>query len=74
MSVYREYTFWSPVLGERACRLSVPDEHGSEYFAIVPRPSSGRGWREAREGALQAIEAAILRGDLPGEVRVSDGD
>jgi hypothetical protein len=74
MSVYREYTFWSPVLGKRATRLSVPDERGSEYFVIVPRPSSGRGWREAREVALQAIEAAILRGDLPGEVRVSDGD
>jgi hypothetical protein len=74
VSAYREYTFWSPVLGERATRLSVPDDRGSEFFVIVLRPSKGRGWREAREGALQAIEAAILRGDLPGEVRVSDGD
>ena len=70
MSVYREYTFWSPVLGDAAARLSMPDDHGLEYFAIVRRPSNGREWREARADALQAIEAAILRGDQPGEVKV----
>ncbi len=68
--VYREYTYWSPLLGSYATRLSVPDDQGSEFFAIVERPISGHDWRMARAEALQTIEAAILRGDAPGEVEI----
>ena len=71
MTVFREYKFWSPMLGENSVRLSVPDDHGREVFMILPMPTSGKAWRDEREEALQAIEAAIMRGDEPGEVRIS---
>lgn len=73
MIVYREYTFWSPLLGARATRLSVPDERGAEYFAILARQVNGRTWRETRDDALRAIELSIMRGDEPGEVGVDVG-
>jgi len=58
------------MMGERAVRLSVADDHGREFFMLVPRPTGGRAWRDERDEMLQAIEAAIERGDEPGEVKV----
>lgn len=58
---------------ERDCdvaRLSLADDQGQEYYAIVP-VMSGKKWRERRETALDAIDEAIVRGEAPGEVRVS---
>ena len=78
---YREHRYWSPLMGENAVRLSMPGGaeaarvHGPqaatmEYYAIVRAPEHGRLYREAREAALDAIWAAIMRGDPPGEVAV----
>lgn len=77
---YREFRYWSPLLGGEAVRLSVTGGEeaaifhgagaaGAEYFAII-EASSGRSMREARERAFEAIDRAIRRGDAPGEVRV----
>ncbi len=67
MSVYSEYRHWSPTLGCDAVRLSMVDERGGEFYRIIP-VVSGRGWRAARDEALEVIEDAIIRGAEPGEV------
>ncbi len=63
---YAERQFWSPFLNTRAARLSMCDDHGGEFWSIIPIPI--RGWREARNVALDGIEAAIRDGKQPGEV------
>jgi hypothetical protein len=68
----REYRFWSPVLGDHACRLSMPDERGGEYWMVVARPSHGREWRDARRAAVEALEAAADEGLEPGEIVIGD--
>lgn len=67
MIYYRVFRFYSPELDSEAARISMVDERNREYYRIVPA-IGGREWREAREAALDRIEAAILRGDEPGEV------
>ena len=69
MSAYRELHFWSVVLDSDAVRLSMADSHGREYFTIVPRETAMK-YRELKERALAAIDAAISKGDEPGEVRI----
>lgn len=69
MNGYREFRFFSPDLDSEAVRLSMANEAGQEYYAIVPS-SSGRSWRQCRDEALDAIEMAIAAGDPPGEVVV----
>lgn len=66
---YREFFFYSPFLDSEACRLSVYDARGSEFFMIVP-VEDGKAWRPARKQALEDIETAIEAGLQPGEVRV----
>lgn len=67
MRAYREQHFWSIALDSEAARLSMADSQGREYFTIVSR---GTDYREVKERALDAIEAAISKGDEPGEVRI----
>lgn len=69
---YREFRFWSPFLGCPAARLSMADSHGREYFAIVPRETAVK-YRDIKERALDAIEAAIEAELKPGEVKVPWG-
>jgi hypothetical protein len=82
MAGYHEFRFWSPMLGCEAVRLSVTGGaaaaqfHGrgvvtQEYFAIIPADELGRKYRDRRNAALAAIDAAIAEGREPGEV-VSD--
>lgn len=63
-----EFTQWSPTLGVEATRLSLTDDLGQEYFAILPR-EEGRAWRLKRAEALEKIGLAIDMGLKPGEVR-----
>lgn len=67
MSVFREHRFWSPIFGCDAVRLSMVDSRGSEFFKVVAAPE-GKAYRQMREDVLDEIEAAVLRGDEPGEV------
>jgi hypothetical protein len=69
MSGYRAFRFFSPQLDAEAVRLSMADEAGQEYYIIVAADEAGRRWRERREEALAAIDAAIARKDEAGEVR-----
>lgn len=64
----REYRFWSPLLGEEALRLSVYNQHGHEYFAIVPA-EDGKKLRELRQTWGERFYDAITSGQDPGEVR-----
>lgn len=64
---YRVHRFWSPLLGCEAARVSVADEHGGEFWAIVP--AGGKGWRERRDIAVERLSAAIEAGRAPGEVQ-----
>ena len=43
------------------------NSQGDEYFSIIPR-AEGKAHREARYTTLETLEAAIARGDQPGEV------
>ena len=69
MARWHEFSFYSPLLDADACRLSMFDQHGGEFFMIVPL-EDGRPWRSKRDKALDAIEWAISHGLQPGEVRV----
>ncbi|GAC1664512.1 MAG: hypothetical protein PVS3B2_00240 [Candidatus Dormibacteraceae bacterium] len=70
-SVYHvsEHRFWSPVLGEDAVRLSMFDDHGGEFYMVVPE-RGGREYRQTRLDAVEAIDQAIREGLQPGEVKV----
>lgn len=66
---YREFRFWSPLMGQEAARISMVDDRCGEFFMIIPA-SGGREYREARNAAIDAISTAIDIGLSPGEVRV----
>ncbi len=66
---FHEFSFWSPVLGSQALRISMADDHGAEHFVIVP-VEPGRKLREARIQALGALSTNITAGRPPGEVKV----
>jgi hypothetical protein len=68
MTGYLSFRFYSPEMDTAAVRLSMADSRGREYYAILPG-GSGKGWRERRDTALDAIEAAIEAGEEPGEVQ-----
>lgn len=70
MSGYREFRFYSSTLDADAVRLSLADDQGREYYAIVPVSAPGKSWREQREATLNAIDDAIAEGKQPGEVKV----
>lgn len=67
MSVYREFRFFSPLDDAESVRLSVADDQGREYFAII-EAGYGKRWRERRNTALGTIEDAIEAGLPPGEI------
>lgn len=66
---YQEYRYWSPILGMDACRLSMCDTHGREFFCIVAA-DDGKAWRQRRVEWLGYIAEAIDAGLEPGEVRI----
>ncbi|HEX5321490.1 MAG TPA: hypothetical protein VFW46_20200 [Stellaceae bacterium] len=68
MPAYSSMRFYSPVLDAEALRLSMADERNSEFYAVIPA-RGGKEERELKQAALERIEDAILRGDVPGEVR-----
>lgn len=71
--VYRHhvYRYWSVTLGGDAAVVQVQRERQSGetlpgvWSKTIPY---GRGFRAARDAALDEIEAAIARGVEPGEV------
>lgn len=65
---FREYPHYNIVLGSDASRFSTSDEHGSEYFVIVPMNGTGKQNRENRHRALELLESALEAG-VPGEVK-----
>lgn len=60
MTRYTEFRFYSVELDAPAVRVSVPDERGAEYYAIVE--AGGKGYRDRRELALEELERAIEKG------------
>lgn len=68
VSGYREFRFFSTWLDAEAARLSMVDDRGQEYYALVPA-TEGRRWREDRDAALERIEAAMAAREPPGEVK-----
>lgn len=73
MSVYHVFRYWSPTFGGEAMRVMMQREDGrgcllpGVWWKTVPS-GIGKGFREARDRALDDIEAAIARGDDPGVV------
>lgn len=70
--VYSEYRHWSVIRNCQASRISVPDNNGAEFFAIIPTDGGGKAYREARERIIDLIIDAIESGSEPGEVDVSE--
>lgn len=68
MRQYHENLYWSIALGGDVARLSMADDQGREYFAIVSAEQPG--YRDRRMGALEALMEAIDRGDDPGQVEI----
>jgi hypothetical protein len=64
---YTQYNYWSPILGANACRLSMRDARGSEFFAIVPHVD-GKAWKDIRIATLTLIQEALDEGRDPGPV------
>lgn len=69
MAVFQEYVAYSPIHDCEMVRLSVCDDHGSEFWIQLPW-DDGKNWRVRRYEALDIIEEAIGMGLQPGEVRV----
>ena len=67
---YQRLTYWSPMLGCEAERISMVDARGQEFFMIIPADTPGKALREARAKAIEAITAAIETGLSAGEVRL----
>ena len=80
MTPYVIQRYWSIAHCCRVARVSLADEHGREYFAIVPmallRPKGARryplpaDYRGPLDDVLDQIADAIDRPDVPGEVAV----
>lgn len=66
---FTEYEYYSPILDDDVCRISVADEHGQEFFAIVG--VNGKGYRQRRDEAIDVILQAIQQGCAPGQVIVT---
>jgi hypothetical protein len=66
---YASFRFYSAELDAEAVRISVADERGAEYFAIV-EAGSGKRWLERRDTALDAIQYAMQSGWPAGCVAV----
>ena len=65
---YREYRYWSPMMGKEAARISVSDGRNQEFFMLIPADERGFAYRERRAEAVEAILKAIEAGQEPGEV------
>jgi hypothetical protein len=64
---FTEYSYWSPVLGDDAVRLSVFNDRGGELYIIIP---DGSGYVDRRAAALELLAEALEERLPPGEVRV----
>lgn len=69
MAVFSEFHYYSPLHDANVARVSVPDDRGGEFFAIVP--TDGKGYRERRAEAIDLCLEAIETGCEPGEVRAT---
>lgn len=65
---FSEYEYYSPMLDADVCRISIPNDDGQEFFAIVR--TEGRGYRDRRDKAIDSILAAMQQGCAPGQVVV----
>lgn len=68
MPNYTEFTQWSVIHDSMIARVSMTDNHGREFFAILPDYGE-RGYKERKAEALDALAYAIESGMQPGEVR-----
>lgn len=64
---FSEYEYYSVLHDAEVCRISVPDENGREFFAVVPL--DGKDYKGRRDKAMDAIVEAMRLGLRPGEVR-----
>lgn len=73
MSVFVENRRYCVMRDCEVARLSMRDDHGGEFWrevVVEQRDEHGKRvpYRDVRSVALDAIEAAIAKGDEPGEV------
>jgi hypothetical protein len=69
VTTYRDVRSYSAIHDSEVSRLSMTNDRGEEYFAIVP-VEDGKRWRERRDAVLTALDDAILAGATPGEIRI----
>ena len=61
------YTYWSPMLGCEVCRISLGGPKG-EYHTTLPT-EDGRGWRQKKREAVDALARAVELDLEPGQVK-----
>lgn len=64
----REMSYWSPILGCDVVRVSMANERGEEYYAVLPR-LEGAAWRDRKREACEVLHQAIEDELRPGEIR-----
>jgi len=67
VSTYQEFRAYSPFYDAVMARISMTDERGGEFFALIPA-MSGKSYRKAKAEALEMIGEAMAQGCQPGEV------
>ena len=68
MSTYQAlHQGYSPMYNARMVRVSITDEHGQEFWAMIKQ--GGIGYRETLENALNMLQDAVENGRDPGEVK-----
>jgi len=63
-----EFSYWSSTHGADITRISMADDNGAEFYAIVPM-SEGRAMRLLHKKAREALMEAMELGLSPGEIR-----
>jgi hypothetical protein len=71
VSTYSEFRYYCGIQDRDMARISMSGVRGGEYYMIVP-DDGGKRYREARDAALDAIEAAIRAGCHPGKVKIME--
>lgn len=65
---YQEFRAYSPLYDAVMARISMTDDRGQEFYALIPAVS-GKPYRTAKAEAIEMIQEAMADGCQPGEVQ-----
>lgn len=65
---YQQFISWSPTFGGECARISMANERGEEYYALLPF-TEGREFTALRKRAVEVLTEAMEAGIEAGEIR-----